>query len=83
MILRSDNQINVCKKKSVFYFMLLDSLLIVVDVFCRRLNLDLSDAVFCASQPIRKLLQLLLLELHQDFVEPKSNFFFFKKARKR
>lgn len=52
------------------YFVLLYPLLVDSQVFGRRLSLDLHDSLLGLRQPIGELLQLLLLEIHQDLVEP-------------
>lgn len=57
------------KCETSHYFVLLDLSLVTLHVSGRRLRLDLSDSLLSLRQPVRELLQLLLLEIHQDFVE--------------
>lgn len=52
------------------YFVLLYLFSVDFHVFSCRFRLDLSDPLLRQRQPIRELLQLLLLKLHQDFMEP-------------
>lgn len=59
-----------CKTVNCVYFVLLDLFFVAVQVFSCRVGLYLSDSFFCLRQPIRKLLQLLLLKIHQNFMQP-------------
>lgn len=52
------------------HFVLLYLFFIGLHVLCCWLCLYPPDSLLCLCQPVRKLLQLLLLKIHQDFMEP-------------
>lgn len=51
------------------HLVLLHLVLDVLQVGTKRLSADLLDASLCDVQPLGELLQLLVLQLHQDFME--------------